>query len=352
MKRLLTAIVVIMTAVMAYAQDTPNTLRYKLRGGTTVDIPLKELKEIKKIANISMRNIYIDENRDYDEFMLEDIESIDFVYIEPIPNDNLNMNMERYARRLEIPHLNAYGEKNLFIEHSTKDYGVTYALEWDCDKKSQRWTCYQFHDGLPKDESVGRSSSWKDDPDIPSAYRTHDRDFKGTGFSRGHMCASDDRKSSEDQNKQTFYISNAHPQYQSHNGALWVTLEKAVNTWGNSSSFRDTLYVVKAGTIDEEAPYDGEDITLGYTTSSEGTNLLVPGYFYMAVLCLKDEEYKAIAFWTKHEDKSITKANPKNYAISIDELEKRTGIDFFCNLPDDIEAQVEESYDLKDWNLE
>lgn len=34
----------------------------------------------------------------------------------------------------------------------------------------------------------------------------------------------------------------------------------------------------------------------------------------------------------------------RNYAISIDELEKRTGIDFFCNLPDAIEDKVEKAF--------
>ena len=36
-------------------------------------------------------------------------------------------------------------------------------------------------------------------------------------------------------------------------------------------------------------------------------------------------------------------------AISIDELEKKTGIDFFCNLPDYIEDEVESSYNVDDW---
>ncbi|MDY6229959.1 MAG: endonuclease, partial [Prevotella sp.] len=39
------------------------------------------------------------------------------------------------------------------------------------------------------------------------------------------------------------------------------------------------------------------------------------------------------------------------YAISIKELEERTGIDFFCNLPDDIEVEVEKEVNVKDWGL-
>ena len=63
------------------------------------------------------------------------------------------------------------------------------------------------------------------------------------------------------------------------------------------------------------------------------------------------DTYHAIAFWTLHEDASDTNKNYGDYAITIDELEKRTGIDFFCNLPDDIEQNVESSYAPNAWGL-
>ena len=271
------------------------------------------------------------------------------IYEEVVEDNNKNRNSTLDAPeawRLEYPHLNADTDNNLVIVKRTDDYGITYSLEWDCSKKSQRWTCYEFHDGIPNN-GVGRSNDWMDDPDIPKAYQTHDKDYTGSGYSRGHMCMSNDRQSSTEQNQQTFYMSNAHPQYQNHNGGLWQTLENAVNKWGNNSAFRDTLYVVKAGTIDRE-----EDI-LGYTSSTRtSAQLLVPKYFYMAVLCLRDGVYHALAFWTEHTNQSITKAKPKDYAITVRELEERTGIDFFCNLPDDIEAAVEEELDLKFWNIQ
>ena len=43
--------------------------------------------------------------------------------------------------------------------------------------------------------------------------------------------------------------------------------------------------------------------------------------------------------------------NYGDYAISIDELEERTGIDFFCNLPDDIENVVEANATPKAWGF-
>ena len=35
--------------------------------------------------------------------------------------------------------------------------------------------------------------------------------------------------------------------------------------------------------------------------------------------------------------------------MSIDDLESRTGIDFFCNLPDNVEDVVEKTYSASDW---
>ena len=98
--------------------------------------------------------------------------------------------------------------------------------------------------------------------------------------------------------------------------------------------------MVKAGTI-------RDDQIMQYTESG----IPVPQYFYMAVLCVKNDQFKALAFWTKHENKSIKNANLADYAITIDELEEKTGIDFFCNLPDDIEEQVESTLELNKWGL-
>ena len=68
--------------------------------------------------------------------------------------------------------------------------------------------------------------------------------------------------------------------------------------------------------------------------------LIVPKYFYMALLMKTGSEYKAIALWVEHQKKVDTSA-VKDHAITVKELQNLTGIDFFCNLPDDIENRVE-----------
>lgn len=72
----------------------------------------------------------------------------------------------------------------------------------------------------------------------------------------------------------------------------------------------------------------------------------------MALLSEKAGVYHAIAFFVPHSE--LLPDNPgKNefmvYAVSIESLEYETGIDFFCNLPNEIEKKVEAVYNAEDW---
>ena len=120
-------------------------------------------------------------------------------------------------------------------------------------------------------------------------------------------------------------------------------MESQLRTWNSKKNkpYRETLYVCKGGTIDD-----------GKINSTTATGLIVPKYFFMAVLAkVSNNNYKALAFWVEHTSTNEKGRPLKNYVKSIDELEQLTGIDFFCNLSDDIEDKVEKSYTLSDWGL-
>lgn len=256
---------------------------------------------------------------------------------QPGGDDPTNVNRNNVAKsankevwRLEFPKI-VGDDMNLVITHSTPAYGITYSLEWDCAKRANRWTCYEMYPSNSV-SNVKRSDNFREDPDIPTQYQTTLADYSGSGYSRGHLCPSSDRLCSREQNSQTFFLSNMQPQIQAHNGGVWNKLEIRVRDEWNRDSKRDTLYVVKAATIDDANIL---------THTSRG--LIVPKYFYMALLSVKDGVYRALGIWSPHANGSTTEF------ITIDELEKRTGIDFFCNLPDDIENKVEATYDASYW---
>lgn len=115
--------------------------------------------------------------------------------------------------------------------------------------KSSRWVAFTFNTSTP-DNNVGRAGDFSDDPSIPSQYRTHDGDYTGSGYSRGHLAASSDRQYSVAANKQTFYMSNMNPQIQNgFNGGIWASLEGKVQSWGKITNDQDTLYVAKGGLL-------------------------------------------------------------------------------------------------------
>ena len=64
---------------------------------------------------------------------------------------------------------------------------------------------------------------------------------------------------------------------------------------------------------------------------------------------IKTVRDKALAFWALNENVDRSKDDLKKYVISIDKMEELTGIDFFCNLPDDVENKVEAATYTQSW---
>lgn len=249
-----------------------------------------------------------------------------------------------YASMLEIPALKG-GSMNQFITHTTKRNGKdypTYSLEYSYKYKHSYWIAYRFDNTTGG--NVGRNEAYKPDPELPSQYAAKHSDYTKSGYTRGHLCASSDRQYSKEANQQTFYMSNISPQSGNgfnQSGSAWNTGEDKVQAWGyNISRSTDTLYVVKGGTI-------GEGMIKGYIKNE----IAIPKYFFMAVLFRSGDNYKAIGFYMPHENlkDDPDKKDPKKYLMSIDALEQETGIDFFHNLPDNIENTVEATYNTNDW---
>ncbi len=300
------------------------------------------------------------------DYLYSQMQRIDYVFVVPdiVEDENKNANWKefdlssavsgnlRYAYRLEYPHLNAnqYSSSNKggsqVVVKETGDYGITYSLEWDNAKIANRWTCYTMHAGNMY-SNVKRDDAFQPDPDVATSSQLSD--YSGSGFSRGHLCPSADRLCSREQNSQTFYLTNMQPQWQAHNGGLWERMEAKIRDWAGNC---DTLYVVKAATI-SDVEING-NTEAGVYDQRCNNRLLVPKYFYMAVLSYKKatNQYRALALWTLHQNATDSNMNYGDYAITIDELERRTGIDFFCNLPDSVEDDVEATVSLNYWGIQ
>ena len=248
--------------------------------------------------------------------------------------------------RLEFPRLK--GGKSVVIVHKTNDsYGLNFCTEWDYEKMSQRWSCYQMYKGY-----TGNAGRYEGNPQYPFDEDLQDIEaktgltmywdqdyFRGSGYDHGHICPSADRQYSTAANKQTFYLTNMQPQYPQFNQKLWAKMEDRMRKWIANSPATDTMYVCKGGTIDDEANI----------IERVKDKLIVPKYFYMAILYKNAEGYKAIAFWAENINVDHSGDDLRDYVMSIDRLEEMTGIDFFCNLPDDIENKVEANTYTQSW---
>lgn len=273
------------------------------------------------------------------------------------PNDNVNANTgydNVSVTGYEIPHLN---NQNVYADHYVTMDGVqilNYALEWDNTKRHANWVAFTF-DTTTSADNVKRTDAWSVDPKLPAEMQVQESDHKNDGFDKGHLCASEDRVYLKEANEQTFYYSNMSPQLNDFNGGFWGKLEARVQTWGRSTAegVYDKVYVTKGGTLNKLLKnFKGTTVNGGTpTTDANGFTihgLACPEYYYMAVLSL----FHAIAFLVPHKE-GMTR-NPssdelKEYVVSVDKLEEETGIDFFCNLPDVLENEVEAAYNLNDW---
>ncbi len=278
-----------------------------------------------------------------------------------------SLNKTATITRLEMPALKG-GTSNIVVAHTTTNNSATvvnYTMEYDTSKRASRWTAYCTYAGFSSGDSkwdrnnwsTGRytwnGTTWTSDPFQvdPLIYNYNANaattldDHASNGYDRGHMLGSADRLNSMEANGQTFYLSNMHPQLNSFNAqGIWYNLEyKIRNSW-DKSSFRDTLYIVKGGTIDEDDPT---------YVKGRGQSLIRPSHFFMALLCKNSSTsqsgYKAIGFWMEH--KANTSEDYASYAVSIDRLEELTGIDFFCNLSDNLEATVESNLSTAAWGI-
>ena len=224
---------------------------------------------------------------------------------------------------LELPAMD--NEDLTYVTHNFKMNGNTYrnyTLGWSQDHYVALWVAYPLC-SMYTNKTVDRTDAWAYDPVLGKAYSSAPFGGYGGSYARGHQLPSADRLCSYDANAQTFYGSNMTPQLNAHNEGIWQELETKVRTIANKS---DTTYVVTGCIV------AGSKTT---TTDSDGNRMTVPTAYFKALLRYTKAstlgQWNAAAFYLEH--RSYSESIGKQHSMSIDELEKITGMDFFVNLP-------------------
>jgi DNA/RNA endonuclease G, NUC1 len=213
------------------------------------------------------------------------------------------------------------------------------SYDWNYGELVSHWVAYPLNKTLMG--SGGRSNAWGFDPNMPVSAQSNItmRGFNpSTSFARGHQCPSADRLANEAANMQTFYGTNMTPQMHDFNEGIWAGLENKVRSIANAlNSATDTLYVVTGCVVAPNSVEGTHGAVGGYALDNDGKRVAIPTGYYKALLRYQKNStygykgYAACAFYFDHKDYGSDSVS-KSMAISIDELEDKTGIDFFGNL--------------------
>lgn len=206
-----------------------------------------------------------------------------------------------------------------------------YTLNYSEADEQPLWVAYMLTRKRTKG-NVERTNYFFDDPDVSTGSSSWS-DYKGSGYSRGHLMPAGDAKWDTAAMRESFFMSNISPQLKEFNDGIWNKLERKMRHWAN---IYDTIYIVTGPVLKT----DGEQLRkIGHHNK-----VTVPNHFYKAVYC--PSEHQAIGFLIPHE---ISEKSLQNFVVTIDQLEDFTGLDFFPELDDTLENSIESSTDLKQW---
>ncbi len=156
--------------------------------------------------------------------------------------------------------------------------------------------------------------------------------YTKTGYDRGHLASAADMAYSVETMTNSFFMSNISPQIPGCNRGIWKRLEKQVRMW----AIKEQKLCVITGPI-----FQPRAQTLGKT------DIPIPAAFYKVILDMTPP-MKMIGFIVPNE---TTKRRLHSFVVTVDEVEKITGYDFFRELPDEIENKLESNCNFMDWEL-
>ena len=203
-----------------------------------------------------------------------------------------------------------------------------YALSYNCRQGIANWVSWQLNSSWLG--NVERANDFRPDSDLPqNCYQVHPNDYRGSGYDRGHMTPSGDRTRSKKDNSATFLMTNIIPQSPANNREVWRELEEYSRKLVKEGK---ELYIVAGG--------EGKKQTI-----AEG-KVKVPKYTWKVILILDQlgeevtENTPTIAIRIPNSEQ-VARTEWQDYIVSVDEIEKRTGYNFFSNLPKQIQNKIE-----------
>lgn len=306
-----------------------------------------------------------------------------------VKGENENVNdvsvWGEYAENLSSAKINA---ENKVVFHTVEFGGseiMNFGYEWNSSLKHAVWGGFYFDSELIKTgEGVIRSDNmdssqiypngtygFQPDPEIDSSAQPTNYDHLYDGYDRGHIIASADRLFDQTANNQTFYLTNISPQIYGFNQGFWGRVENKVRVLSRNalSSGYSRVYVTKGGdTKNLLKNFTGTEpdrhgvVPLADANGFSPKGIAVPSAYYIVMLAEKvssasaesasadndnvdsADNYIVLGFYIPHQEgmqKYPSDVVIQQHVYSIDWIEEKTGLDFFCALPDKVEDRIE-----------
>lgn len=240
---------------------------------------------------------------------------------------NTHIPEKQYANDFEnwaIPETTLDGYTEQII--SNKGYTVSY----NSDFRNPNWVAYVLERNELKGKKSRRTDKFTGDPLVAGKQATN-ADYSKSGYDRGHLAPAADMAWSDKSMSESFYFSNMSPQLPAFNRGKWKDLEDLTRKWAD----KESLLLIATGPV-----LKGPMKQIGKNSVS------VPKYFYKVIIDPVLPERKGIGFVM--ENTKLQKPL-RSYAVTIDSIERLTGINFFEALPDEIENKVESELILESW---
>lgn len=206
-----------------------------------------------------------------------------------------------------------------------------YTLSYNEKFEQAEWVSYVLKREYVKNNHF-RRPFFIEDPKVTTGSADW-RNYKNSGYDKGHLCPAGDMEFALDAYDDTFFTSNISPQVHNFNDGVWNRLEQQVRYWAVNY---DGIYVVSGGVLNASLQTIGRE------------KVSVPKYFYKVLLRNSRGTYKMIAFLVPNEASDTPLFD---FVVSADRIEKLTGIDFFPELEDKLESQLEKGNDYKGWSF-
>ena len=238
------------------------------------------------------------------------------------------------TERLWLPHC-ALQDANYADDHERRDF-ADYSLCYRESYELAEWSAYCLERGeLAKNAS--RTNDFRADPAITTGSASL-ADYRGSGYDRGHLAPAADFAYAASAMSETFYMSNMTPQAPAFNRGIWQQLEAQVRRWAAEYG---RAYVVAGPVLDAPAS--------DYAAIGENA-VAVPRAFYKVVLlplyaddadAATPDDCAALLAYAFVIPNEKCESSFYDYAVPIDAVEALTGIDFFYQLDDALEAALE-----------